>query len=589
VARGEDLVLKITADTADVARGLAPMTKALGTLETEAEQASDALAHLDGTEVEISVQEQALRRARDRIDDLRNTIARDVVLGVDTRATEQELSRLQATVRRLTNPTTPHRVEVEVEVEADEAAMEGEISGLEALRSGAAETSLAFGELDGSMQGFAQLGLAAVPMMADFNETLVAARIQAEAAGRSVGRMGRAVQSLTGFVAGPWGIALMAGVALLSVWADSQDDAADAAEDFTDQLNYQTGALDENNRRLIAAELQKKGLLEDATKFGVSTRDLVSALLGETGAWDKVNAQIKTFREQTGGGREFAEFTDRIDLMGQGIDATGRSAAELERAVGDMGEAAADAGTELDNLVRSLDILNGRFVTTEQAQSDYEEGVDDLAARLADLKEAGDKSAYTLDKGTEAGRENSEMVREQADNIANLAEARLADAEASGGSTDQIVADYAAQRESLIVTADKLGMTRGEAEKYVDQLLATPKELQSEVSLTGTDEARDELTALTRKRTVEIEAQVSINIDAAVAQLRRGIGNATLRYEAGVPGNYAYTPPAAPAPTVFLQPRLFLDSRPLRGALRGDINDQVSATVAATQRRGRLG
>lgn len=641
-AGSEDLVLKISADTAAVASGLAPMTRALDNLADEAEQTDDALRdlsrldmdldtagvdqavraldrlgdeaastldavrELDGQDVELDIQEQALRRARDRIDDLYDVIAEGVVLGVDTKAAERELSTLQSTVRRLS--ARPHTVDVDVDVD-----QEG-VRGVEALREGVNETTRSLGDLGRGFTGVTGLAMAMVPALADLNETLADHAAKQAEAGRSMSRFGRGAMAVTGIMAGPWGLAIAAGVGLLALWAESSEDAEEATQKFSDSLDFQAGVLDENNRRIVATELQTKGLLDQAREFGVSTSDLVSALLGEADAMARVNEQIRNTRLMgvpSDRLNEFAEFSDRVFIMGEGIARASERAAVLELAIGDLGDQAADTAagldaheqawmsltrqidateSELDTLIGTLDLFQGRSATAREATAAYEESLDRMTEALKENGKTTRDHGKTLDLTTEAGRENDEMVRTLARNIATVAEARLSDMEASGESTDQILNDYERQRKSLVDTAVRMGLTRQAAERYVDQLLKTPDDIPTKVTLQGIATAEKQLDELTEHRTASVTVKLAVDKFSENAVRRR-----IREVEAGNlgPGTQSTAPPApAPQPSasaVFLQPRLFLDSTPIRAALRGDVESVVASTVSATARRGRLG
>lgn len=91
------------------------------------------------------------------------------------------------------------------------------------------------------------------------------------------------------FLAGPWGIAIMAAVGLVGAFALSQRAAASRAAELADALDLQKGALDENNRATIANRLEKEGLLKTAQDLGVNTQDLISAILGDKDAQDRLN------------------------------------------------------------------------------------------------------------------------------------------------------------------------------------------------------------------------------------------------------------------------------------------------------------
>jgi hypothetical protein len=636
MARGDDLVLKISADTSSVANGLKPMTSALDAMGKEADDAGDAMQRLEKDmeavsheTVDVDVRTQALDKARADVKRLRDEIAQGVLFDVDTRAAERQLSQLQTTIKRVLT-VEPVTIDVDTgdsqaDVERLDASMDGiqdkrveldvkvdreGLRGVEGLREGVNETANSLSGLQNGMSGVFGVGMALVPALADLSETLDDYADRAEGAGRSTGRFFRAASGVTSFIAGPWGLAIAGGVALLTMFAQGQQEADEQTKALAESIKLQAGAFDENNRQQAAKLLQDKGALDAAEQLGVRTSDLVTALLEQRDAQSAVGQSqdaiiAQMIRSAGGRGDEVVAINDLESAYNDAAEAIGGTAEDqrqLETAVGattemtknqkpavddattgwqGYDEAITSARTELDKLIAGLNIFNGRFASTREATAAYEESVDAATKAIKENKK-------TLDLSTEAGRTNDKLVRDMATNISSLAEARIRDADASGESTTDILDDYGKQRESLIQTADKLGMSRKEAEKYVDQLLATPDEVKTKATVTGVDAAENELKGLTKDRKVEIEAQLTLNRDkynALPKRLQDAIsGNGDINVN--VNSRTSATPSAAP--TMF-SPRLYLDSAPIRYALHGDVTTEVSAAISAanTPRRTR--
>lgn len=126
MARGDDLVLKVRGDAATVASDLKPATTALRGIETEAAKASKALSAVDKTVTpEVKLKQESLAFAKAEIARLRETIARDILIGADTKPAQREIARLQAAMRSLSGKT------VDVKVEASGlAAAKGKLDSL---------------------------------------------------------------------------------------------------------------------------------------------------------------------------------------------------------------------------------------------------------------------------------------------------------------------------------------------------------------------------------------------------------------------------------------------------------------------------
>jgi len=622
MARGDDLILKISADTSAVASGLAPMNDALDTLDANAHEASDQLSKLDkmnvSPTVDVDIRDEAIAKARQDIERLRDDVAHGVEMGLDTRAAQREISSLQSAIKKLTSE--PETVEIDVDV--DKEAMADALDGIDSLREGALGLGEAVGSLDGTMTGFANVAREVVPALADLNQTMVAMKLRNEAAGVSFGRLGRTVSSVTSVMAGPWGLAIAAGVGLLSGWAASQDSATDATDDFSDSIDYQTGALDKNNRTVIAKGLADKHMLETAEALGISTEDMVSALAGQKDAYDRVTDAIGQKMLRTEADKNLGDdYKESVDEFGHAFfgmtvkmfNARDESG-QLARAVGEVAKSAdgarftlanmstglshnadlwADYGKEvdesrkaLDGIVSSLDILNGRFATGREATIAYEESLDNATAAIKENGKAVTKHGDAFDTNSEKGRNNEKALIDLAKASESMAEARLRDADSSGESTSKILADYEKQRTSLYNTARRMGLNEDAANDYVDSLLATPEELKTQVGLTGYDKAKNDMKDLTKERTAIVKVELQIDkFNRLPKRIQDAIsGNGTV--DIGL--NAAPVAPATANPTVFMQPRIFLDSRPIRAALRGDVQSEVRSTVGATRQRGRL-
>lgn len=103
----------------------------------------------------------------------------------------------------------------------------------------------------------------------------------------------------TGFaVGGPWGAAVgsAAGLgwqlydALKGTDRQMAETAQTTAVDYAAALDKVTGAITELGRAQIIQKLQEDGIIASAQRIGITTRDLVGATLGHTGAIKRINA-----------------------------------------------------------------------------------------------------------------------------------------------------------------------------------------------------------------------------------------------------------------------------------------------------------
>lgn len=124
---------------------------------------------------------------------------------------------------------------------------------------------------------------------------------------------------------GPWGAAIGAVGGLvtgLATAGDETDSYADSVartkervDAFAQSLNESTGALTTNTRALALQRLEEEGAVTAATRLGVSTRDLVSATLGNEAAIRRVQ---KAYQQTFTGG-------DSVMINGQLVQMQGNT------------------------------------------------------------------------------------------------------------------------------------------------------------------------------------------------------------------------------------------------------------------------
>ena len=187
---------------------------------------------------------------------------------------------------------------------------------------------------------------------------------------------------------------------------------------------------------------------------------------------EQVQAAIDEVSESTGVAAENTEwFKERVVSALQSMQ---REANQInwdsfrEQATSgfiDTSEAAKTARTEVDKLIDSLDLLNGRFISLQEATIAYEEGIDTIAKALKE----GKTGMTAFD---ESGRTNLNTMASQAGNVQAMVQALLK----QGQTMDQIRPRYDTMRQQMIDQADALGMTGQEAIDYVNRPRTHPGE-----------------------------------------------------------------------------------------------------------------
>jgi hypothetical protein len=100
-----ELIIEVKADTGDVAPGLAKLDKQLDEATKSAGKLDSELSDVSRHDVDIDVNDQAIKKARDRIDDLRDDIARmkSIDIDADTKQAEQDIAKLKKSIKALSD------------------------------------------------------------------------------------------------------------------------------------------------------------------------------------------------------------------------------------------------------------------------------------------------------------------------------------------------------------------------------------------------------------------------------------------------------------------------------------------------------
>lgn len=128
--------------------------------------------------------------------------------------------------------------------------------------------------------------------------------------------LGITMQSTKAFIAGPWGLAIAGAIGLVAAFTMGQQEAANRVKALAEALDFQKGAFDENNRKVIAARLEEEGLLKLAKELNVNTETLTSAILGDANAREQLNLRtINLNKNSTEATVKQKQFNDAVKQM----------------------------------------------------------------------------------------------------------------------------------------------------------------------------------------------------------------------------------------------------------------------------------
>lgn len=352
--------------------------------------------------------------------------------------------------------------------------------------------------------------LVAVPKLHALNVAL------GEMGGRKASMAKSALSGLAGFMFGPWGAAIGVAVFALGAFAAGQAEAKAQTDDLASTLDQQTGAVTDNTRAMIAKTLQDEGAFDMASKLGVSQAELVDAIITGSDAFASSRQEVTEWLDaviEAGGvvgdlnegqkeqydtlslldgimSDQQGTFDDAVEqnenlraAVDGGSDALNAASEETKLMASSLGistQAAQSASESFDDLDEKIRALIDSAFALNGAQRDVEAGIDALTESL-------EENGATVDRNSEAGRENEQAVEDQVAAIAQLA---LTTAEQTG-STEKANAVLEEERQRLIDVMQAAGFTSEEIDSYISVLDAVPGEINTAVRTSGLSNAID--------------------------------------------------------------------------------------------------
>lgn len=339
--------------------------------------------------------------------------------------------------------------------------------------------------------------------------------------------------------AGAVGLALTAGALIYGHFAQKNADAAAAVAEFTKAVEADTGALGENTRAAIENQLQTNGMLEAATKMGISSEALTDAMMGSSTAVEYVNGKLDEYQSanaavsnrNTGLVAEVSQIKDGMGDMAGQIGQAQAAYADYQREAGGATDATMTATTAvMDGKLAYEDYtkaINGSYNaqlklagSERAAEAAIDEGAERIKEWTAELtkkyeaeikadaaakgrkisdEEAGKQaeqrakkevdaaisSGKALDINTDAGRRNEEALHAIADTTLAAMEGMTDLEKANGAAAER--ADRG--RQEFIKLAKQFGIGKKEAEALADKMgLLKSREIDFRVNVkwTGT-------------------------------------------------------------------------------------------------------
>lgn len=256
-----------------------------------------------------------------------------------------------------------------------------------------------------------------------------------------------ALTATAGFLTGPWGVALVAGAALLAAFAASTDESISKNTGLIDSLDAGTGAINRQTEAYVLNQLETAGLNDTYRQLGGDANDLTDAYLGNADALARVRSILK-------GGIASASGTDKAKLMAllalieqapqalrgaqnaardkadadnEGADAAQNNAdanAGLAGVLGVEAAAASSATATLQQMTGALNELYAAQFGLQESQDKFQSGFHKLRSMFDGNSKGASKAAGSADKYNDSLKRQAKITADAKKQLQDLAEAQ---------------------------------------------------------------------------------------------------------------------------------------------------------------------
>lgn len=373
-------------------------------------------------------------------------------------------------------------------------AVTGVVNAFVSLPASVQSTGTIIIGLTGAVILFTKAGIFMVNTVKDMRIALAALGFSAQRQAATMLALRGALASTASFMAGPWGLAIGAAVAILGVWYFSKKKAAKATDEFVSAIEADSGALATNTRAAVANALEKEGLLKIGQQLNITGPQLVSAILKEGDAYDRTVGHLKEYLTSLEKRKSFAQEHggpdfDNEHALNKEIEATKKLISGLKDQSGSVRESAESfkrktAATQLDVIANQrVTTAIGGHVDAEneivKMMGDSEKGAENLKNALDELAGAN----MTLDRALIAQREEYKKTAAASDHRAGLSDKEtsqlldLVDANnkvvesmiSDGVAGDKVVATQNRLYNQFIKAAEAMGLDSNAAKALADR------------------------------------------------------------------------------------------------------------------------
>lgn len=314
-----------------------------------------------------------------------------------------------------------------------------------------------------------------------------------------------AATGLSGFLGGPWGVALGIGLTVLGLFLSTTDGAAQkqaelksAASQLNDVIREQNGVINENVRLKASQQLEEQGALDLARQLGVSLSDVTSAYLGQGDSLDKLRDRLHGIIDAST--QQNAAMDETAAIAGSSSDGQVEAARKL-LAIIDQLSGARDADTEATNreaqaafgainpmtawqaiIQGTTDAYNQLLAVQQRSQQQQVEALNSEIGYFNQLERTRvelDTGTKTLDIHTQAGRDNLATITQ----LVTAGAKRVQDLQAQHASSETIVAVTQQMQTELLDMLQPFFSSREAARQYAVQLGLIPDSITTNLIL----------------------------------------------------------------------------------------------------------
>lgn len=366
---------------------------------------------------------------------------------------------------------------------------------------------------------------------------MITYKVVTDAAGTSTTGLQRAAGAASGFIGGPFLLAVTAAATVIGLLAERQAQAKantdsyrstleDYARTFKDGV---TPAALESAKSILANNVALRGLVEVTQSHGIGAAEVVAGLNGEADARAKVVAAIDDHigalavqaAYESGDARKAdKEQIERLEAMKAAFLESGANAAEAGKLTGQLADEQRKANGTFDEAsprVKSLadsykiladstssaadkasalkqaeDALFGAARSADQAAEDQAKAIRTTNKALDDRATLSEKGAKSLDINSEAGTRLRDTLKDELAAINATFRANVA----NGVSIEEATRQHDAEVEALKKKSAQKGVDKDATQKLIDIYGKVPPSASTDVTVTGLDATKAQLSEL---------------------------------------------------------------------------------------------